>query len=124
MIASLYLTEDDLLTGIIADGIDSEVGEILCTLSKEITESPITLEQLNNCECYGLLFLDDETIGYFFMIKGNIQIKLMPNKNNNDLIIKCYNIVINNMKIYYPQLLETYPQQCPQFNIKIKRVPA
>lgn len=121
MIASLYQEENEHLTGIIANEVGSGIEEILWALSKEINEKPLNNEQLQKCECFGILLWNDDSIGYFFMIGGNLVINLKEEWDNSDFRIKVYNMLIINIKLYYPQLIENL--QIKQ-NSKVKRVPA
>lgn len=98
MLTSLYPEGSEPWSGLMTNSIDSDLGEVLCEIAIAKAEKPIDKWQLSMCEWYGIIFLEDEDIGYFFMIKNELDLRLYPNYNKDELKKEIYDMILSRIE--------------------------
>lgn len=98
MITSLYPEGDGPWSGLMTNSVNSDLGVVLCEVALTKSDRPIDKWQLSMCEWYGIIFLDDEDIGFFFMIKNEIELRMHPNYNKDEIKIEIYDMILSNIE--------------------------
>lgn len=98
MITSLYPEGDGPWSGLMTNSVNSDLGVVLCEVAVTKSDRPIDKWQLSMCEWYGIIFLDDEDIGFFFMIKNELELRLYPKYNKDEINKEVCAMIFNSLE--------------------------
>lgn len=101
MILSACSETNEFLSCILSNKKNREISISANEISKTVDKIPVQLETFENCDCYGIIFFDDNLIGYTMMLNNILVIKLLDTYDKNVLLKDEITDMINSNIVKY-----------------------